>query len=1067
MEEADLDITFQSELIGREEKFKKLVDRFDRAKGGDGSTVFVAGEAGIGKTRLVDELLDFAEDEGAEIIRGRCLTDSLEPLTPFKDGLREADLYHLISEEPPPKVLAAYLINDAGMLVAKAEREQDTDIDSDAFSSMLKAVQGFVKDSLSMMGRDETGELNSIGYGDYKILIQSLEGISLATVIEGSKSEFLIDDMKEKLAGKAEELEDWVGDALEDKDIRSEMQWFIDSGKYDGEFLVDDPKLKQENLFDNILLGLERLSSEQPVLLFLDDLHWTDPTSLKLIHYLSRNTKDDKVLILGTYRPEDIEIYDGETHQLKTTMQKMNREGLFEKIELERLDEADVEEFIEKTLDKIELDDEFVKKLYEECEGNPFFLLELLRNLLEEGHLVREEEVWKVERTLEEVPIPARVYDLVVRRLDRLKEEQRELLECASVMGVEFESDVLGKVAGRDRVELLKDLNEIERTHNLVSSLKEKYRFGHSKIREVLYEGLNEELQREYHRVVGESYEELYKEDEEAAVGKIGQHYYKANDERAGEYLLKAGDHARKRHANEEAERFYGYAIEILEEEDELKEAYEALGNVHELMGKYNDALKEYERALDLVEGTGEEARFYGKMAEIYEEKGEFDKSLDICEKGLDHIEQDIPGSISAEDKLRLLDVKGWSFLRKGKYDRAEEAWREGMEMAEEAGDEKEIAQALHDIGTLYFRRGTYDKAVELLDEGLQIREDLGDEKGLVSSLNNIGVVYQNKGELDRSLENFEESLDISRKIDDKRGTSMSLNNIGMVYRDKGELDRGLEYYKKSLEIDRRLGDEPGIGMSLNNIGEIYRDKGDLDRSLEHFKESLEIKRELGDKRGLVMSLNNIGEVYREKGELDRSLEHFKESLEISRELGDKRGIAESLKNIAKVYRHKGQIRTSREHIDESLDICLDIGSKRLSIENLCELAETCMEQGKDDTALQKAERAVELSTEMGTKPEIGKSRRVMGMVYRKEGELERAEKEFKEAEKSFEDSGLKKDLPKVIYEHALLFLRSEEMKKAEEYLEEAFASFRKRGMELWSEKCEEKLKDLDVEKNT
>ncbi len=1068
MEEDTLDITFQPELIGREKEFKRLREQWEDTKEGKGSTVFISGEAGIGKTRLVEEILDISEKNGAKIVRGVCLSDSLEPLMPFKKALRDADLYHLISEEPPPKVLAVYLINDAGMLVAKAEREQDTDIDSDIFSPMLKAVQGFVKDSLSMMGRDETGELNTIGYGDYNIMIQSLKGISLATVIEGSKSEFLLDDMREKLAGKEEKLKDWDGETSEVQDMKSEMQWFIESGKYEGEYLVDDPKLKQENLFDNVLLGLQRLSAEQPVLLFLDDLQWADPTSLKLIHYLSRNTKDDKVLILGTYRPEDIvERHDGETHQLKTTMQEMNRDDLFEEIELERLDESGVEEFIEKTLGKIELEDGMVRKIYKECEGNPFFLLELLRELVEEGHLIKEREIWKADKTLQEVHIPVKIYDLIVRRLDRLTEEERRLLECASVVGEEFESDVLGDVTEMDRVKLLNDLNEIERYHNLIRSTKKKYRFDHSKIREVLYNSLNQELQREYHRMVAESYEELYKDDDEVVVGKIGQHYYKAEDERAGRYLLKAGDKAKRSYANEEAERFYGYSIDVLEEKEGLKESYEALGDVHKLMGKYEDAFKEYEKAADLVEKTSEEADLHGKMAKIYQEQGEFDKSLEMCEKGLERVEEHINESTSAENKLRLLDVKGWSFLRMGEYDRAEEAWREGVRIAEEAGDDKEIAQTLHDIGTLNFRRAAYDKALDLLEEALQIREDLEDKKSIATSLNNIGVVYQNKAELDKALEHFEKSLEISRKIGDKRGISMSLNNIGMIYRNKGEVERGLEHYKESLEIDRKLGDKPGISMSLNNIGEVYSDKGELDKSLEHFEESLEIKRKLGNKRGIVMSLNNIGEVYSEKGELDKSLDRHQESLGISKDLGDKRGIAESLNNIGKVYRQKGQTEESQGYLDESLDISSEIGSKRLSIENLCELAEVCMDEGEHDTALQNAERAVKLSTEIGAKPKEEKSRRVLGRIYRKRSELEKAEKELKDAEKSLENSGLKIDQLKVKYERSLLFIESGEVEMAEEYLKDTFESFKKKGMKFWAEKCEETLKEIDADQYT
>ena len=105
--------------------------------------------------------------------------------------------------------------------------------------------------------------------------------------------------------------------------------------------------MKQENLFDNILLGLQRSSESRPVLLFLDDLQWSDTTTLNLVHYLSRNIRNNRIFILGTYRPEDIlKDSQGSPHHLETAMQAMTRESLLDRIELKRLDAGDTEKII-------------------------------------------------------------------------------------------------------------------------------------------------------------------------------------------------------------------------------------------------------------------------------------------------------------------------------------------------------------------------------------------------------------------------------------------------------------------------------------------------------------------------------------------------------------------------------------------------------------------------------------------------------------------------------------------------------------------------------------------------
>ena len=121
--------------------------------------------------------------------------------------------------------------------------------------------------------------------------------------------------MRDILADIGNDLVSWSGNMSETKDIEPKISMLIDCGKYDGKFLVDDPKIKQENLFDNVLLGIQRSSIDKPTLLFLDDLQWADVTTLNLLHYLARNIKQNRILVLGTYRPEDIiQSRDGVAH---------------------------------------------------------------------------------------------------------------------------------------------------------------------------------------------------------------------------------------------------------------------------------------------------------------------------------------------------------------------------------------------------------------------------------------------------------------------------------------------------------------------------------------------------------------------------------------------------------------------------------------------------------------------------------------------------------------------------------------------------------------------------------
>ncbi len=1010
------EMIFKPQLVGRDAELAQLSGALEAVAGGEGSTVFLSGEAGVGKTRLVEELISAAEERGAKIIKGWCLAESLEPLMPMREALRDADLFHLIAGTPPPMVISAYLINEGGMLITKAEREE-TDLDPDIFASMLTAVENFISDSLSMMGEGEASKLNTIGYGEHDILIQTVGDLSMAAVIKGTNSEFLIDDMKKTLADIGTEFDDWDGDMRKTVDVQPKIDWFIRSRKYQGRYLVDDAKIKQENLFDNVLKGIRRISSEQPIVLFLDDLQWADPTTLNLLHYLSRNTRGYGVFILGTYRPEDvIEGYYDKTHQLKTVMQNMSREALYSEIKLDRLDGSMVEEFTAKTLGEVDLKEEFADRIYHESEGNPFFLLELIQMLVEEEHLKNEEGVWSLEGSMDEVHIPSKIYDVIARRLGRLIREQSELLECASVVGEEFDSQILGDVTGWNRMDLLKNLNEIEKVHNLIHSMKKKYKFDHNKIREVLYNDINEELRVEYHRIVAESLRELYKDNLEDVLENIAYHYYRAEDKRAVGFLLDAGDKSKGKYANIEAEKFYRDASSLIDEKDERSvRAYEGMGDVIATIGDYDEALENYKKALDLEDDNKDKARLHRKIAGVYVDKGEYDRALEYADKGM---------SLATEDDVemcRLLNKKGWAYTRRGEYDTAMDFFEEERVLSGRSDEKKDYAQALHDIGTIHVSKGDYDEGEEYLEKALAIRTKIEDVKGMAKSLNNIGSIHYRKSEYDMSLEFHERSLEAAEEIGNKDGIGISLNNIGTIYSAKGQKDTALHYYKRSLETAEKIGDKNSIALSLNNVGIIYNYKGELDKALGYFQRSLKMREEIGDKNGIAMSLGSIGTIYSDKGQKDKALEYYKRSLEMREEIGYKGGIAYSLCNIGMIYSFIGDF----------------------------------------DKAKDNAEKALKISREIGAKSREGESNKILGIVYREQERWEEAAEEFEKAIEVLETAGEKKELAGALYEYGILWKTKGDRKRAEGYLKRSLSMFEDMGVKLLVDKATEALSSL------
>jgi len=347
---------------------------------------------------------------------------------------------------------------------------------------------------------------------------------------------------------------------------------------------------------------LVAISEKQPSLLFIDDLHLADTPSLSLLYYLARHVQNSKILVVGTYRTEEVaRIHEGTVHPLLDVMQRMSREDLFRKIELKRLSQINYFDLIRSMLG-VSLDD-LVKLIHEETEGNPFFAIETLRMLMQQKVLIKEDASWKLSKNIEEVEIPPRVYDVVVHRINALKDEERDILNCASVVGEEFSSEVIESISGLSRIRLLKTLNDIEGRYHLIHSFEDGCRFDHSKIREVLYNEIAPRLRNEYHSMIARYIEEANKDRLEEVVTELAYHYHRCgNAKKAIPYLLEAGEDAREKWAVFEAVKFFSQALEMMGNDERWSKdrtrTLEALGDVYAFTGQHEKANECYEKGM-------------------------------------------------------------------------------------------------------------------------------------------------------------------------------------------------------------------------------------------------------------------------------------------------------------------------------------------------------------------------------------------------------------------------------------------------------------------------------------
>jgi predicted ATPase len=374
---------------------------------------------------------------------------------------------------------------------------------------------------------------------------------------------------------------------------------------------------EQARLFEGIDRFLAELSAHGALLVVLEDLHWASESTLQLVHYLARHLTDRPVLMVGTSRPEEIE----QEHPLLALQQQLKREGLCQPLHLPRLSSGAVEAMIQEMSGAGEAVLPLARRLYRETEGNPFFLIEIVKTLFETDVVRLEEGAWQgdfAQISRRELPLPTGVSEAVQTRVHRLAEETQEALRLTAVLGHEFDFDLLDMVWGRDREATLGALDDLLR-HRLVDegtgTLDRDYAFTHHKIQEVVYTGIPRRRRQHLHAQVGTAMESLYGPQTEALARELAFHFQQGQQldqtltEKAITYLLQAGDQARALYAHREAIDHYRQALALLKEQGEHERAARTLmklGLTYHTAFDFQQSRQAYQEGFTLWQRAGD-----------------------------------------------------------------------------------------------------------------------------------------------------------------------------------------------------------------------------------------------------------------------------------------------------------------------------------------------------------------------------------------------------------------------------------------------------------------------------
>lgn len=313
-----------------------------------------------------------------------------------------------------------------------------------------------------------------------------------------------------------------------------------------------DAKIRKQRVFDIIFDFIKFITQTKPVNIVIEDLHWADTASMELVNYIGRNIEDKSILLTLVYRP------------LKRKEEFLEKDWTTE-LKLKELSKEDSLELVKNLLNIKDIPDDLKRVIITKSQGNPFYIEELIKSLIEQSYIVEEKKTWRFKGDINRLELPDSVEAVILSRIDRLDLKERDVLQVVSVLGREFDEFLINGIYPQPQY-LKRALGNLER-FDLIKQEKsegqQRYFFKHILTQEVAYGTLSFARRQELHRQTGSFIETQLKERKEEFLGLLSYHFYQGEDyEKSLLYSVEAGEKAKKVYANEEAIEFFTRAID-------------------------------------------------------------------------------------------------------------------------------------------------------------------------------------------------------------------------------------------------------------------------------------------------------------------------------------------------------------------------------------------------------------------------------------------------------------------------------------------------------------------------
>jgi tetratricopeptide (TPR) repeat protein len=609
-----------------------------------------------------------------------------------------------------------------------------------------------------------------------------------------------------------------------------------------------EPEQEKRRLFQALTQFFTCLATRQPLLIVVEDVHWSDDTSLEVLLYLARRLEPHPILLLLTYRSD--EVHPSLAHFLAL----LDRERVATELALSRLTASEVDAMMRAILElNRPVPAGFLDLMYALTEGNPFFIEETLKSLITASELHLAEGVWDW-MPIEQMRIPRSVQDAVQRRVVQLSPAARRVLTLAAVAGRRFDFALLQQVTGCAEDDLLCQIKELIAAQLVVEESAERFAFRHALTRQAIYVQLLARERQALHRTIADTLQRLYAATPDAHLGELAYHSYEAGAwDQALDYSYRVGRQAHALYAPRAAIEHLTRALEAAGRLSMAPppELYRVRGLAYATLGDFVRAHADHDAALQAASAAADR-------------RAEWQALLDL---GLLWASRD--------------------YARTGEY------CRRALDLARAMGDPATLGHTLNRLGNWHANVEQPLDGQRHHQEALALFQELGDRHGLAETVDLLGMTSYTSGNLIDGRAYYERAVALVRDLDDRQGVASSLTSLAELsginsFTDTAvsaamPVDERVHTFETALKVAREIGWRSQEAYTLLQLASFLGPLGAYARALEAARTGLAIAEEIEHRQWMTFAHCMLGMLYRDLLALPPAQEHLERAMELTR----------------------------------------------------------------------------------------------------------------------------------------------------------------------------------------